>query len=184
MDAKTQSWPADKVMRRPLAALVPSARNARTHSDAQIDQIAASIKEWGWTVPVLVDEAGTIIAGHGRVLAAERLGIVQVPNMVARGWSEAQKRAYVIADNKLPENAAWNEALLRVEIADLTEMGFDVPLLGFTDEELATFSASDQAPEEFAEVGEDIQTEHQCPKCGYVWSGSTKVAKERTDGEE
>jgi hypothetical protein len=73
---------------------------------------------------------------------------------------------------------------LRVEIADLTEMGFDVPLLGFTDEELATFSASDRAPEEFAEVGEDIQTEHQCPKCGYVWSGSTRVAKERTDGEE
>jgi ParB-like chromosome segregation protein Spo0J len=106
-------WPADKVERRPLASLIPSARNARTHSDAQVAQIAASIREWGWTMPILVDEAGTIIAGHGRLLAAARLGLDQVPVMVARGWTEAQKRAYLIADNKLGLNAGWNEELLR-----------------------------------------------------------------------
>jgi ParB-like chromosome segregation protein Spo0J len=89
-------WPADQVERRPLAALIPSARNARTHSDAQVAQIAASIREWGWTMPILVDEAGTIIAGHGRVLAAARLDLDEVPVMVARDWSEAQKRAYLI----------------------------------------------------------------------------------------
>ena len=82
-------WPADQVERRPLAALIPRARNVRTHSDAQVAQIAASIREWGWTMPILVDEAGTIIAGHGRVLAAARLDLDEVPVMVARDWSEA-----------------------------------------------------------------------------------------------
>ena len=92
-------WPADQVERRALADLAPAARNARLHSDAQIDQIAASIREWGWTMPVLTDDAGSIIAGHGRVQAALRMGLVEVPVMVARGWSEAQKRAYLLADN-------------------------------------------------------------------------------------
>ena len=109
-------WPADKVERRAVAMLVPYARNARTHSQAQIDQIAASIREWGWTVPVLVDEEGGIIAGHGRVLAAQKLGISDVPVMVAAGWSEAQRRAYVLADNKLALNAAWDDAKLEIEL--------------------------------------------------------------------
>jgi len=107
-----QHWPADHVERRSLASLVPYARNARTHSPAQVDQIAASIREWGWTMPVLADEAGGLIAGHGRVLAAQKLGLADVPVMVARGWTEAQKRAYVLADNKLALNAGWNEAML------------------------------------------------------------------------
>src|SRR3954466_4300566 len=98
-------WPADAVERRPVSSLTPYARNARTHSDAQVAQIAGSICEWGWTVPVLVDESGMLIAGHGRVLAARKLGLSEIPVMVARGWSEAQKRAYVIADNKLALNA-------------------------------------------------------------------------------
>ena len=85
-------WPADAVERRPVAALVPYARNARTHSDEQVAQIAASIREFGWTIPVLVDEQGTIIAGHGRVLAAQRLGLTEIPVMVAAGWSETQRR--------------------------------------------------------------------------------------------
>src|SRR3978361_2382549 len=96
----------------PIASLVPYARNARTHSDAQVAQIAASIREWGWTMPVLVDEVGGIIAGHGRVLAAPLLGLAEVPVMVARGWSEAQRKAYVLADNKLGLNAGWGDALL------------------------------------------------------------------------
>lgn len=135
------TWPADAVERRPLAALVPYARNARTHSDAQVAQIAASIREWGWTTPVLVDEAGGIIAGHGRVMAARTLGIADVPVMVARGWTDAQKKAYVLADNKLALNAGWDDALLRVELEDLKFEGFDLGLTGFADLELAALLA-------------------------------------------
>jgi hypothetical protein len=138
---------------------VPYARNARSHSDAQVAQIAASIREWGWTVPVLVDETGMLIAGHGRVLAARKLGLPEVPVMVAQGWSEAQKRAYVLADNKLAENAGWDEALLRVELADLDEMGADLGLIGFSDDELLALLSDktvgltdpDQVPEPPAE---------------------------------
>ena len=129
-------WPADKVERWAVDRLVPYARNARTHSDAQVAQIAASIREWGWTVPVLVDETGMLIAGHGRVLAARKLGLPEIPVMVARGWSEAQKRAYVLADNKLAENAGWDETLLRIELADLRDMGADLQLVGFTNDEI------------------------------------------------
>jgi DNA modification methylase len=136
------SWPADAIERRALVSLVPYARNARTHSEVQIAQIAASIREWGWTMPVLVDEAGMIIAGHGRVLAAARLGLGEVPVVVARGWSEAQKRAYTIADNKHALNAGWDEALLRIEVADLASMGFDLPLMGFDEHELAALTGS------------------------------------------
>jgi DNA modification methylase len=136
-----KSWPGDQVERRPVAALIPYASNARTHSDAQVAQIAASIREWGWTTPVLVDEDSTIIAGHGRVLAAQTLGIGSVPVMVARGWSEAQKRAYVIADNKLALNAGWDEDLLGVEIGGLKDLGFDLDLIGFADFELGSLLA-------------------------------------------
>ena len=102
-----------------------------------MDQIAASIREWGWTNPVLVGKDGSIIAGHGRVLAARRLRIQQIPVMVAAGWTEAQKRAYALADNKLALNAGWDESMLALEIADLTEVGFDIGLIGFSDDEIA-----------------------------------------------
>lgn len=128
-------WPADKVERRAVADLVPYVRNARTHSDEQVGQIAASIKEWGWTVPVLVDEDGGIIAGHGRILAAQRLGIEDVPCMVAQGWTEAQRKAYVIADNKLALNAGWDDGMLGDELQSLQELGFEIGLTGFSDAE-------------------------------------------------
>lgn len=128
--------PADKVEKWSIDKLIPYARNSRTHSDEQVSQIAASIKEWGWTTPVLVDEDGSIIAGHGRIQAARRLKITQVPVMVARGWTEAQKRAYVIADNKLALNAGWDNELLALEFAELGEAGFDLELTGFTDDEI------------------------------------------------
>lgn len=127
--------------RRAVADLIPYARNARTHSDAQVAQIAASITEWGWTTPVLVDETGGIIAGHGRVLAARKLGLTDVPVMVAAGWSEAQKRAYVLADNQLALNAGWDTDMLKVELADLDGAGFDVGLIGFSPDELAKLTA-------------------------------------------
>ena len=128
-----KAWPADKVERRPIETLIPYANNARTHSDEQVAQIAASMKEWGWTNPVLVDEGGLIIAGHGRVMAARKLGLGEVPVMVADGWTEAQKKAYVLADNQLALNAGWNAELLSTELKGLGELGFDLELIGFGD---------------------------------------------------
>ena len=120
----------------PVAALVPYARNSRTHSEQQVAQIAASMREFGFTNPVLVDEAGGIIAGHGRVMAAKFLGLVEVPCIRLAHLSEAQKRAYVIADNKLALNAGWDEAMLRLELEDLQAADFDLDLLGFNADEL------------------------------------------------
>lgn len=128
-----QQWPADRVERRPIDSLIPYARNSRTHSEEQVAQIAASMREWGWTNPVLIDEDGGIIAGHGRILAARKLGLKEVPVMVAAGWTEAQKRAYVIADNQLALNAGWDTEMLSAELRGLDEDGFDLGLLGFSD---------------------------------------------------
>ena len=147
------AWPADKVERWPLDRLVPYARNARTHSDEQVDQVAASIREWGWTTPVLVDEGGGILAGHCRVLAAKKLGLTEVPVMIAAGWTEAQKRAYILADNQLTLNAGWNPELLRLEIGELKGLDFDIGLIGFDEAQLAALSANpgltdpDEVPE-------------------------------------
>jgi DNA modification methylase len=132
--------PADKVEQWSIDKLVPYARNSRTHSDEQINQIAASIKEWGWTTPVLVDENGGIIAGHGRTLAAKKLKIKEIPVVVATGWSDAKKRAYVIADNKLALNAGWDNEMLSLEIGELGDLGFDLDLIGFTPEEIEALS--------------------------------------------
>jgi DNA modification methylase len=128
--------PADKVEKWAIDKLIPYARNSRTHSDEQVAQIAASIKEWGWTTPVLVDEDGGIIAGHGRTLAAQRLKMTEVPVMVAKGWSDAKKRAYVLADNKLALNAGWDNEMLMLEMADLKDAGYDLGLTGFSLNEL------------------------------------------------
>lgn len=156
---KKVEWPADKVERRSIVELIPYARNARTHSDAQVAQIAASVKEWGWTTPVLIDEAGSIIAGHGRVMAARKLGLTDVPVIVATGWSKAQKKAYVLADNQLALNAGWDIDLLKIEVGDLSAAGFDLDLIGFDDKLLADLLAEpndgltdpDEVPEPPAE---------------------------------
>lgn len=128
--------PADKVEQWPIDKLIPYAKNSRTHSDEQVAQIAASIKEWGFTTAVLVDESGSIIAGHGRVMAARKLGLASLPVMVAKDWTDAQKRAYVIADNRLALNAGWDNDLLALELGELGDLGFDLELTGFTDEEI------------------------------------------------
>jgi DNA modification methylase len=129
--------PADKVEQWDINKLVPYARNARTHTDEQVAQIAASIKEWGFTTAVLVDEDGGIIAGHGRTLAAQRLKMTAVPVMVAAGWSDAKKRAYVIADNKLALNAGWDNEMLALELSELKGLDFDLDLTGFSADEIA-----------------------------------------------
>jgi ParB-like chromosome segregation protein Spo0J len=139
-------WPADKVTRWPIEALIPAASNARTHSEKQIAQIAESMKEWGWTTPVLVDDGGVIIAGHARVLAAGQLGFSEAPVMVARGWTDAQVRAYRLADNKLALNSDWDFDLLRGEIKELRDLGIDVELAGFGVMEVDQLFAADTDP--------------------------------------
>ena len=135
------SWPADQVSRVSVSSLIPYARNSRTHSDEQVSQIAASIREWGFTTPILVDENNSIIAGHGRLMAAKKLGLRDVPVMTANGWTDAQKRAYVIADNKLALNAGWDFDLLKVELAELGDLDFEMDLTGFSSDELSTLLA-------------------------------------------
>lgn len=126
-----------QVTHRPVADLVPYARNARTHSDAQVAQIAASIAEFGWTNPILVDGKSGVIAGHGRLLAARKLGLDRVPVIELAHLTEAQKRAYILADNKLAENAGWDDELLAIELGELKDADFDLGLVGFDDAELS-----------------------------------------------
>lgn len=118
--------------------LIPYINNSRTHSDEQVKQIAASIKEFGFTNPILIDESKGVIAGHGRLLAASKLALAEVPTIVLEGLTEAQRKAYVIADNKLALNAGWDFEMLTTDIARLQEMDFDVSLLGFGQAELET----------------------------------------------
>ena len=129
-----KSWAADKIEKKSVADLIPYDRNPRIHPDDQIRQIANSIEQWGWTMPILIDEEGGILAGHGRLYAAQSLGIVEVPCMVAKGWSDDQKKAYIIADNKLAENSEWNTALYYSELKELDESGID--LADMLDEDL------------------------------------------------
>ena len=124
-----------------IAKLIPHARNSRTHSDAQVAQIAASIKEFGFTNPVLIDETGSIIAGHGRVMAARKLSLADVPSIRLTHLTGAQKKAYVIADNKLALNAGWDDEMLAVELTDLRDMGFDLDLTGFSTDEIEALLA-------------------------------------------
>jgi 16S rRNA G966 N2-methylase RsmD len=127
--------------------LIPYARNPRTHSEAQIAQIAASIAEFGFNSPILVDSKAGIIAGHGRLLAARKLQLTEVPVIVLDHLTETQKRAYIIADNQLAMNAGWDEEILRVELAALQEADFNVDLIGFEDDELARLLAAQDAAE-------------------------------------
>jgi hypothetical protein len=142
-----QQWPADKTERVPLAELIPHARNSRTHTQAQIEAVARSMAEFGFVNPVLRDEVNQIIAGHARVLAAELLvsrgdeRFREAPCMTARGWTDAQKRAYIIADNRLAETGSgWDDEVLKAELADLAALGFDATLTGFTADDLAAFA--------------------------------------------
>ena len=166
-------WPADKVERRPISELIPYARNSRTHSEAQVAQIAASIREWGWTMPILVDEDGNVIAGHGRIMAAQKLGIADVPCMTATGWSEAKRRAYVIADNKLALNAGWDDDVLKLELQDVDTLGFDLTLTGFDVAELANlFDEPDFAPGTEGDQGKLDELAPKmvtCPHCQAEW---------------
>jgi hypothetical protein len=127
--------------------LIPYARNSRTHSDEQVAQVAASIREFGFTNPVLIDQDNGIIAGHGRVMAATRLKLDTVPCIRLSHLSDTQKRAYIIADNKLALNSGWDDEMLKLELMDLNELGFDVALTGFDAEFLEDEAIDDFEPE-------------------------------------
>ena len=114
-----------------LDSLTLYEKNANIHPDAQIDQLANSITEWGWTIPILIDENSQIIAGHGRYYAAKKLGMNSAPCITITGWSEKQKRAYVLADNKWAENSKWPDELLKAELSEILSEGYDLNLLGF-----------------------------------------------------
>ena len=143
-----------QVTYRAVSDLIPYARNARTHSDEQVARIAASIKEFGWTNPILTDGANGIIAGHGRLAAARKLGMTEVPTIDLTGLSDAQKRAYILADNKLALDAGWDDEMLGVELSDLKDIGIDLSLTGFSDNELSELLKDTSAalPEEETEA--------------------------------
>jgi DNA modification methylase len=165
----------------PLAGLTPYARNARTHSPAQVAQLVASIREFGWTNPVLVDEAGGIIAGHGRVMAAQQLGIDPVPCIRLAHLTDAQRRAYVLADNRLALNAGWDEELLAQELAALDAMDYNLDLLGFDSAEVDRLLASVMdAPDADADADREDATPDLRPqaitRAGDLWIlGSHRV---------
>jgi ParB-like chromosome segregation protein Spo0J len=141
----------------PVETLIPYARNSRTHSDEQVAQIAASIREFGFTNPVLIDEHDGIIAGHGRTIAARKLGMKEVPCIRLTHLSETQRRAYVIADNKLALNAGWDEQMLALELKALEEMDFDLALTGFESDELdALLSELDDEGDESDDIANDV----------------------------
>ena len=146
---------------KPASDLIPFVNNSRTHSDEQVQQIAASIKEFGFTNPILLDEEGGIIAGHGRLQAARLLGLDEVPTITLAGLDELQKRAYVIADNKLALNAGWDAELLQLEIQNLQDKDFDISLLGFDEKELMQILGEDD-DEVVAEIkfSEELMENH------------------------
>lgn len=133
MKAKKPAWPAYTVVSKPLKWLKPFENNPKHHPESQVQQLRAAIDEWGWTIPVLADPDGELIAGHGRVLAAQLDPPIvdPIPVIIAKGWTDAQKRAYRIADNKLTELGGWSERSLKIEFADLKVAGFDLALTGF-----------------------------------------------------
>ena len=164
MARRIEIWPTDR--------LVPYAKNARTHSPEQVAQIAASIVEFGFVNPILVDTNAGIIAGHGRLLAARKLGLGECPVVVLDHLSETQRRAYIIADNKLAQNAGWDDATLAAELGDLEAEGVDLSLVGFSDEELEELLAKGDEPETTAESDGDTVPEapvNPVTRPGDVW---------------
>ena len=147
-----------KITQKKVTELIPYVNNSRTHSDEQVAQIAASIKEFGWTNPILIDGDNGIIAGHGRLMAARKLGMTEVPTIELSDLSESQKKAYVIADNNLALNADWDEALLKIELENLKDLSFDLDILAFDDEFLTNLLDEEEDEENMYTQKVDIPT--------------------------
>ena len=162
----TLSFAPDAIETWPLAKLQPYAQNAKMHGADQVAKIAASMAEFGWTVPCLVADDGELIAGHGRVLAATQLGLLEAPVIVLGHLTEAQRRAYRIADNKLTELGTWDESLLSAELNDLLGEDFDLSLIGFDDDELEVLK---EIAEHLGLVPDAVQQLIDWTKIGYAW---------------
>lgn len=175
-----KDWPAIKTEMRPLSWIKPYEANPRTHPPAQLDLLARSMREDGVTMPILVDEAGIVIAGHGRRLAALQNGYREYPVVIAKGWDENKKRAARIKDNAYGLLSGWDQELIRFEISTLQTMGCDMNLLGFGDAQLVQFTTTPVPPTQFQAVGDDLHVDKQCPRCGFVgagdWSPKNKAA--------
>lgn len=169
-----ENWPVqDQSAYWRLDRFIPYANNTRTHPPAEIAMLAGLLGQYGPDQPIVVDEDRVIIKGHGRRLAALAAGL-EIFTFVQRfGLSEEEKKAMRIADNQVALLAGWDQALVRVEIASLKGAGYDVALLGFGDAQLVQFMTTPGPPSEFQAFGADIAVEHQCPKCGYKWSGNS-----------
>lgn len=159
MAKRIELWPVDR--------LIPYERNARTHSPEQVAQIAASISEFGFLNPILVDSSDGILAGHGRLAAARDLGLAEVPVVVLDHLTPTQRRAYIIADNKLALNASWDMNLLQQEVAGLQLQDFDLDLLGFDEQELADLMTLDELEQDATRSPAEPEP-HRCPECGCV----------------
>lgn len=172
-------WPAGKLTADP--------RNARQHSEEQIEAISRSIKKFGMTAPILATAKGVIVAGEGRWRAALLLKLKEVPVLTApKSWTAADVKAYAIADNQLSDSSEWNDEVLRDELRALAAEGFDVSVVGFSDEELAKMLEDRglTGPDSFPSFNETIETHHECPNCHYKWSGNAGIEQRPADAAE
>ena len=167
----SEQWAVHNTVIKNINDLIEYDGNPREHSPEQIEQVANSIKKFGWTMPILIDENNEIIAGHGRLMAGKKLGIKEVPCIIATNWSEEQKKAYCIADNKLNENSNWKYDILKLNVEFLSDSNFDMNLLGFNQFELGGLLEEIKEKESSSsEIDIDaFDLKNKCPKCGFEY---------------
>jgi hypothetical protein len=174
---KIELWPIDKP--------IPYARNARKIPQSAIDKVAASLKEFGWQQPIVVDVNRVIVVGHVRLLAAKQLGLEKVPVHVAADLTPGQIKAFRLMDNRSHQESGWDMELLAPEMAELQTLNIDVSLTGFDADEISKFldstGSEGDPPESFREYDETIPTEHECPRCGFTWSGEAAPKSEAAE---
>ena len=144
-----------QVVYRKTDDLIPYARNARVHDEAQITKLAASIKEFGFTLPILIDKKNGVICGHGRLLGAKKVGLDEIPCVVCDGWEDAKKRAYILADNRLTQDSYWDYDMLKIEVEDLKSQGFDFSAIGFDEDEIDKITSNELDDSFFEDVEGD-----------------------------
>ena len=172
-EVKASWFMPEQMVRVPIGKLVPYARNARTHSESQIAQIRASLREFGFVNPIIIDSDRNIIAGHGRVLAAKAEGMTEVPCVLVEHLTDAQRRAYILADNRLAEQSGWDTEMLALELGEIQAAGMDLTITGFTAADLEIENPSESGPEA-VDLDDNSTTEKErkimhCPKCGFIF---------------
>lgn len=178
-------WPAAKKPEmRPLSRIVPHPQNPKTHPPAQITLLADLMKRYGVDQPIVVDEDGVILKGHGRRLSAIAAGFEEFPVVVHEGLSDADKIAMRISDNQVPLLGGWDKELIKADIGSLKAAGYDVALLGFGEQQLVQFTTTPGPPAGFPTFGSDIPTDYCCPKCGYSWSGNPAAGAPKGESSE